>query len=179
MEILTFPNELLRRKSKEVELTNDLEKKELISDVHKMTELMYESNGIGLAAPQVGIAKRFFIIDVEQTVERDEDDNVVARKKGHLHVFINPTIVSKEGDVLYEEGCLSVPGIYEDVKKAQKLTVEYYDDNFEKKQMIAEGLMAIAIQHENDHLDGKLFIDKLSVVKRTMIKNKISKGKTF
>ena len=179
MEILTFPNELLRRKSKEVELENDLEKKELISNVHEMTELMYEANGIGLAAPQVGIAKRFFIIDVEQTVERDEDDNVIARKKGNLHVFINPKIVSKEGDVLYEEGCLSVPGIYEDVKRAQKVTVEYYDYNFEKKQMIAEGLMAIAIQHENDHLDGKLFIDKLSVVKRTMIKNKISKGKTF
>lgn len=179
MEILTFPNELLRRVSKEVDISDDQEVKDLRHTVKEMTEIMYNSNGVGLAAPQVGIAKRYFIIDVDQSVEKDDNDEIVSRTVGHLYVFINPVFVSKEGSVLHEEGCLSVPGVWEDVKRAQKVVVEYFDENLEQKRMVAEGLMAIAIQHEHDHLDGKLFIDRLSTVKRTIIKNKILKGKSF
>lgn len=179
MEILTFPNELLRRLSKEVDISSDEEKRKISAYVKEMEELMYHANGIGLAAPQVGIAKRFFIIDIEQTVEKDEDGNVCSRTPGELHVFINPKFISKEGETLCEEGCLSVPGIWEEVKRAKKVVVEYYDADFKHRKMEAEGLMAIAIQHESDHLDGKLFIDKLPMVKRTMIKSKIIKGKSF
>ncbi len=179
MEILTFPNELLRRTSKDVDVLNNAEKEEIKKLIPEMKELMYEANGVGLAAPQVGIAKRFFIIDIEQQVERDEEGNVCSRTPGELHVFINPKIYDTEGSTVCEEGCLSVPGVYEEVKRFSKLTVDYYDLGFEKKTMVAEGFMAVVIQHENDHLDGKLFIDKLPVVKRTVIKNRIIKGKAF
>ncbi len=179
MEILTFPNELLRRVSKDIDLSNEKEKEKIHGILEEMKHLMYHSNGIGLAAPQVGIAKRFFIIDIEQKVEKDEDGNISSITPGRLHVFINPKFISKEGELVYEEGCLSVPGVWEEVKRAQKVTIEYYDVDFKSKKMVADGLMAIAVQHEYDHLDGKLFIDRLPMVKRTMIKNKIIKGKAL
>jgi len=145
----------------------------------KCSALCYEANGIGLAAPQVGILKQLFIIDIEQTVEKDDDGEVVSRTPGILMVFINPEIKSKTGEVVYEEGCLSVPGIYEDVKRAEKVELEYYDLNFEKKHLAVDGFLAVVIQHEYDHLEGKLFIDKLSIVKRAIVKNKILKGKNL
>jgi len=178
-KVLIFPNAQLRKKSKDIDISNDKEVKEIRRLIEDMKKTMYESNGIGLAAPQLGITKRLFIIDVEQTVETDDDGDITSRIPGHLHVFINPKFISKEGEILYEEGCLSVPGIYEEVKRSRKVEIEYYDAEFEQKTMIAEGLMAVVVQHEYDHLDGKLFIDKLSVVKRTMIKKKIIKGKNL
>ncbi len=178
-KVLTFPNVLLRKKSKDVDMSNDKEVKEIKRLIEDMKKTMYESNGIGLAAPQLGITKRLFIIDIEQTVETDDEGDVISRIPGQLHVFINPKFISKEGEILYEEGCLSVPGIYEEVKRSRKVEIEYYDSAFEPKVMTAEGIMAVVAQHEYDHLDGKLFIDKLSVVKRSMIKKKIIKGKNL
>lgn len=179
MEILTFPNKKLRGLSTGYDLSSDVEKKELSHLISKMAETMYEANGLGLAAPQVGVSKRLFIIDIEQKVEKDDNDEVISRTPGELHVFINPIIVEKEGEIVYEEGCLSVPGVYEEVKRAKKVVIEFHDRNFEKKRMIAEGLLSVVIQHEYDHLEGKLFIDKLPLVKRTIVKRRILKGKVF
>jgi peptide deformylase len=179
MDILTFPNPLLREKANEWDLSNKKQKEIIEKLVSDMSKTMYNSNGIGLAAPQVGVSKRLFIIDIEQKVEKDDNDEIIARHPGKLHVFINPKITKEEGSVIYEEGCLSVPGIYEEVKRAEKITVEYYDLDFKKQELTAEEFMAVVIQHENDHLDGKLFIDKLPMVKRTMVKNRILKGKNL
>jgi peptide deformylase len=179
MEILKFPNSRLREKSKNFNLKDDNERLEIIRLVQEMQDVMYNANGVGLAAPQVGVLKKLFIIDIDQRVEKDDDGEIVDRTPGVLIIFINPEIKSKSGEAMFEEGCLSVPGIYEEVKRATKVEIEYYDLNFEKKHMVAEGFLADVIQHEYDHLEGKLFIDKLSVVKRTIVKNKILKGKNL
>jgi peptide deformylase len=179
MEILKFPNNHLREKSKNFNLKNEDERIELVKLVKDMQETLYEANGIGLAAPQVGITKKLFIIDLEQKVEKNKDGEVTKVKPGFLMVFINPEIKFKEGEILYEEGCLSVPGVYEEVKRAEKVEVEFYDLSFTKKVIIAEDMLAIAIQHEYDHLEGKLFIDRLPAIKRTMVKNRILKGKNL
>lgn len=179
MEILVFPNKKLRELSVDCDLSSDVEKKNLSGLIAEMQKTLYDANGIGLAAPQVGVSKRLFIIDVDQKVEKDDNDEVISRTTGKLHVLINPEIVEKEGEVVYEEGCLSVPGVYEEVKRYKKIVIEFYDINFEKKKLVAEGIMSVAIQHENDHLDGKLFIDRLPIVKRTIVKKRILKGKVF
>ncbi|MEI6080535.1 MAG: peptide deformylase [bacterium] len=177
MEILTFPNSILRKIAIKYDIS--LEKGDIVKLIEEMRVTMYEANGVGLAAPQVGVSKRLFTIDVEQKVEKDDEGEVVSRTPGKFLVFINPEITEKQGSVVYEEGCLSVPGVYEDVKRAEIVTVEYYDENLEKKKMTADGFLAVAIQHEYDHLEGKLFIDRLPVVKRTIVKNRILKGKNL
>ena len=179
MDILKFPNTRLRERSIEIDLNDDDERIEILRLVQEMQATLYEANGLGLAAPQVGVLKQLFIIDIEQKIKRDEDGEVIDRKPGHLMVFINPVIKNKEGEIIFEEGCLSVPGVYEEVKRAEKVEIEFYDLNFEKKTIIADDVLAVVIQHENDHLEGKLFIDRLPAVKRTMVKNKILKGKNL
>ena len=179
MKILTFPNNKLYKVSEDCDISDQAERERVSGLIKEMIPTMYEANGIGLSAPQVGENKRIFIIDVDQETEKDEDGEVLSRTPGKLLVFINPKIISKEGEKICEEGCLSVPGVYEEIRRAEKLTIEYYDENFEKKSMTAEGLLAVAIQHENDHLDGVLFIDKLPTVKRTVVKNRILKGKNL
>lgn len=179
MKILTFPNNKLIKTSLDYNLDDKNQREEVLSLIKKMVTTMYSSNGIGLAAPQVGVNKRMFIIDVEQNVEKDKEGEIVSVKPGRLLVFINPRIIDKQGETKYEEGCLSVPGVYEEVVRSKKVTVEFYDGNFQKNQISADGLLAIAIQHENDHLDGILFIDRLPTVKRTMVKKRILKGKNL
>lgn len=179
MQILTFPNNVLRKIAKDYLLNKDSEKNSISKLIKEMATAMYEHNGMGLAAPQVGVSKRMFVIDVEQKTERDEDGEIISRIPGKLLVFINPKIKEKEGSVSYEEGCLSVPGVYEEVKRAEKITIEYYDENFNRKELMTDGILAIVIQHENDHLDGKLFIDRLPMVKRTIVKNRLLKGKNL
>jgi peptide deformylase len=177
MEILKIGDILLAKKAKHIDLGNKEERDCVLLSVNKMQELMYQNNGIGLAANQVGILKRFFILDVDQKTKTDKDGNILERVPGNLHVFINPEL-SFGGDlVIGEEGCLSVPGVYECVKRYSFVNVKYYDINFEKKEKKFEGLLSIVIQHEYDHLEGKLFIDRLSSVKKTIIKNKLKKGK--
>ena len=162
--ILTEPNKLLRQVSKPVKKVGKEEQK-LMDD---MLETMYEANGIGLAAIQVGIPKRIIVMDIS----KNED------KKEPLY-FVNPVIKNK--DIVkstYEEGCLSVPNQFAEINRPKNCEIEYLDYNGEKKLLKAEGLLATCIQHEMDHLEGILFIDYLSKLKKSMIIKKLSKNKS-
>lgn len=127
-----------------------------------MFQTMYEAPGIGLAASQVDVHKRFMVIDVSE-------------EKTLPQVFINPEIVSRQGEQVYQEGCLSVPGIYADVARADAITVRYLDRQGKAQELSTDGLLAVCIQHEMDHLDGKLFVDYLSPLKREMVRKKLAK----
>ena len=162
-DIITVPDEVLKKISNPIEKVGINEKK-LINDLF---ETMYNSNGIGLAAVQVGVLKRILVIDVST---KDE-------KKKPLS-FINPIIktISNETSV-YEEGCLSIPDTFIEIERPKICEIEYVDINGKKKDMKCNGLLSICIQHEIDHLDGKLIIDQLSKLKRDFIIKKISKSK--
>ena len=162
-EILTEPNKILRQVSKRVEKVGEEEKK-IMDD---MLETMYQANGIGLAAIQIGIPKRIIVIDLAKGEE----------KKNPMY-FVNPVIKNKNQNLAtYEEGCLSVPDQFAEVDRPSTCEVEYLDYYGEKKILKAEGLIATCIQHEMDHLQGILFIDHLSKLKKSMIIKKLSKGK--
>ena len=161
--ILTEPNKILRQVSKQVEKVGEEEKK-IMDD---MLETMYQANGIGLAAIQIGIPKRIIVIDLAKGDE----------KKNPMY-FVNPVIKNKNQNLAtYEEGCLSVPEQFAEVDRPSTCEVEYLDYHGEKKILKAEGLVATCIQHEMDHLQGILFIDYLSKLKKSMIIKKLSKGK--
>ena len=161
--ILTEPNKLLRQISKRVEKVGE-EERRLMND---MLDTMYAANGIGLAAIQIGIPKRIIIMDISKD----------ANNKKPMY-FINPVIQQRAtSKSTYEEGCLSVPDQYAEIERASKCEIEYLDYNGEKKLLKAEGLLATCIQHEMDHLEGILFIDYLSKLKRSMIVKKLSKNK--
>ncbi len=162
-DIITVPDETLKKISKPIEKVGINEKK-LISDLF---ETMYDSNGIGLAAVQVGILKRILVVDVSS---KDE-------KKQPLSL-INPIIrnVSNETSI-YEEGCLSIPNTFIEIERPKICEVEYIDINGEKKNLKCDGLLSTCLQHEINHLDGKLIIDHLSKLKRDIIIKKISKAK--
>ena len=163
-EILTEPNKILRQVSKTVDQVTKDEQK-LMDD---MLETMYHANGIGLAAIQIGIPKRIIVMDIDQ---KD-------KKKNPMY-FVNPIIKNKNKDLsTYEEGCLSVPNQFAEIDRPSKCEVEYLD-YFGKKQLLkADGLLATCIQHEMDHLEGILFIDYLSKLKKSMIIKKLSKLKS-
>ncbi len=158
LDVLSFPDERLRTVAKPVEEVND-EIKQLVSD---MFETMKDENGIGLAATQVNRHVQVVVMDVS------EDQN-------EPRVFITPEIIRKDGSTISEEGCLSVPGNYAKVERAEAITVKALDQNGENFELDAEGLLAICIQHELDHLKGKLFIDYLSPLKRQRIRKKLEK----
>ena len=162
-QILTEPNEILRKKSLPVENVD----KDLQILMDDMLETMYAAPGIGLAAIQVGIPKRVIVLDIEQ-------------KEGEKKplFFVNPEIIQKSKNLsTYEEGCLSVPGQFAEIDRPDKCLVKYLDYYGEKKEINAEGMLATCIQHEMDHLEGILFIDYLSKLKKTMIIKKLSKQK--
>ena len=160
-KILTEPNKLLRQISHLVEKVGELEK-ELMND---MLETMYAANGIGLAAIQIGVPKRIIVMDLSK------EEN----KKTPMY-FINPLIIKKNDEkITYEEGCLSVPNQFAEIDRPSKCEVEYLDFNGNKQNLQAEGLLATCIQHEIDHLEGILFIDYLSKLKKEMIIKKLSK----
>jgi peptide deformylase len=161
--IITEPNKILRQKSLPVYKVGKEE--QLLMD--DMLETMYDANGIGLAAIQIGIPKRIIVMDISK---KDE-------KKNPMY-FINTIIKNKHLDIsTYEEGCLSVPNFFAEVDRPKKCDVEYLDYEGKKKILHAEGLLATCIQHEMDHLEGILFIDYLSKLKKTMIVKKLSKKK--
>ena len=161
--ILTEPNKILRQVSKPVESVKKEEQK-LMDD---MLETMYNANGIGLAAIQIGIPKRIIVLDISRNKE----------EKKPMY-FVNPVIDNKDTEnSTYEEGCLSVPDYFAEVDRPKKCRVKYLDYNGEKKTLVADGLLATCIQHEMDHLEGILFIDYLSKLKKTMIVKKLSKQK--
>jgi len=158
LDILTYPDPRLHILAKPVARVDD-RIRTLIDD---MAETMYAANGIGLAATQVNVHEQLIVMDLSE--ERDQ-----------LRVFINPEIVAREGESEREEGCLSVPGIYDTVTRAQRITVRALDRNGESFEVTAEGLLAVCIQHEMDHLKGKVFVEYLSTLKRNRIKTKMIK----
>ena len=162
-QILTEPNKILREKSLIVDKVDE-ELQKLMSD---MLETMYAAPGIGLAAIQVGVPKRVIVIDISQ---KDGPRDPM--------FFVNPEIISKsDNNSTYEEGCLSVPGQFAEIDRPDKCHVKYLDYNGQAKEIKAEGMLATCIQHEMDHLEGILFIDYLSRLKKTMIIKKLSKQK--
>ncbi|MDR1350995.1 MAG: peptide deformylase [Zoogloeaceae bacterium] len=156
--ILRFPDPRLRKIAAPV-LQIDASVRALSAD---MAETMYAAPGIGLAATQVDVHQQIVVIDISE--ERDQ-----------LRVFINPRITHKDGQQVYEEGCLSVPGIYEKVERAATVRVEYLDLDGGRQSLDADGLLAVCIQHELDHLQGKVFVDHLSQLKQTRIRDKLVK----
>ena len=162
-KILIEPDSILRKKSATLEKVDD-SLRELLDD---MLETMYSAPGIGLAGVQIGILKRLIVIDIS----KDEE------KKSPLFL-INPVIISKSNNTsVYEEGCLSLPGYFAEIERPAECQIEYVDYNGKKKDMKASGLLATCIQHEIDHLNGILFIDYLSKLKRDMIIKKLIKNK--
>lgn len=158
LTILEFPDPRLRTVAKPVERVDD-DLRRLIDD---MFETMYAAPGIGLAATQVDVHQRLLVLDVSE-------------EKNRPMVFINPEIVAREGTEVCQEGCLSVPGIYADVKRAAQVTVRALDRDGRPFELTADGLLAVCIQHEMDHLAGKLFVDYLSPLKREMVRKKLAK----
>ncbi|MFC3815248.1 peptide deformylase [Lysobacter sp. GCM10012299] len=161
LPILEFPDPRLRTVAVPVDpaRVTSAEFQKLLDD---MFETMYEAPGIGLAASQVDVHQRFMVMDISE--EHDEP-----------RVFINPEITARDGEQVYQEGCLSVPGIFADVTRADRITVSFLDRDAKPQTIEAEGLLAVCIQHEMDHLAGKLFVDYLSPLKREMVRKKLAK----
>ena len=166
-EIVIFPDDRLRAPTTEVTEFND-ELKTLVQD---MFDSMYFYEGIGLAAPQIGVSKRIVVIDIADT---DDEGNVIEH---HPKVLVNPVIVEQVGEVESQEGCLSVPETYEVVHRAERIKIKFYDVDGHEQLEEAEGLLAICMQHELDHLDGHLFIDYLGTFQRNRIKKRLIKFK--
>lgn len=153
-EVLSYPNKILKQKSKEVE-SFDLALHQLLDD---MNETMTSRGGVGLAAIQIGVPLRILIINIP-----DENDEQLPH---NLIEAINPTILEREDEIIFKEGCLSVPEFYEEVRRSRRIKVAYFNRFGEKQELFCEEFLAVAWQHEMDHLDGKLFIERLSILKR-------------
>jgi peptide deformylase len=158
LEIKEYGEPILRGKALPVKEIDP----EILNLIKDMAETMYTDSGVGLAAPQVGVSKRIIIIDGEEE---------------GLMVLINPILVKSEGELVEEEGCLSIPGIYSQVKRSSKVTVKALNENGDPIEMTKEGLAARALQHEIDHLDGILFIDRIGRTERQILLNKLKKKK--
>lgn len=158
LPILRFPDARLKKIAAPVTSFDDALRR-LAED---MAETMYEAPGIGLAATQIDVHQQLIVIDVSET--RDQ-----------FQVFVNPELISSEGEQIGEEGCLSIPGVYEKVKRAERVVVRYFDLEGREQTLAADGLLAVCIQHEIDHLKGILFIERLSPLKFNRIKAKLAK----
>ncbi|HEX8704724.1 MAG TPA: peptide deformylase [Myxococcaceae bacterium] len=162
-EILIWPHPVLKQKAKPVAKVDD----SLRTLVKDMFETMYAADGVGLAAPQVGILHRVIVLD---TTPRQDNAKPIA--------MINPEIIGMEGETTYTEGCLSIPGEAEDVDRAAIVTVKFLDVEGQEQTLRCDGLLAIAVQHEVDHLDGTVFVDHVSTLKRELIRKRMKKLKT-
>jgi peptide deformylase len=158
--ILQYPDKRLRVHAEPVAALTP----EIVELIEDMKETMYAAPGCGLAAPQIGVALRVFIVDTAA------DDEPSA-----LRVFINPQIVALEGKATWEEGCLSFPGVHEEIERAAKVTVRATNERGEEVELTAEGLLGVAVQHENDHLDGVLMIDHMGTLRRRLALRKLQK----
>lgn len=176
LQIYTYPEPVLSKKAIEVtEFTPQLEK--LVED---MLFTMYHAPGIGLAAPQVGESIRLFVLDVDydrETVTNADGKDEIRMSGFNPMVFINPIITGTAGTTTYEEGCLSLPGIYEEVKRHKEVHVKFQDLKGNFHEMTFDDMLAICIQHENDHLEGIVFIERLSNLKKNFYKKKLAKEK--
>ncbi len=157
-KILHYPDPRLRRKALPVDTVDD-EIRTLIDDI---AETMYQAPGMGLAAPQIDVSKRVLVIDISEA-------------RNDLRVFVNPELLTQEGEQTMEEGCLSVPGVYEEVTRAEKVTVRALGGDGKPFELETDGLLATCVQHEIDHLDGKLFVDYLSRLKQQRVRKKLAK----
>jgi len=162
LEILKYPHPLLKKRSQEIEKIDE-NIRQLIQD---MTETMYDSNGVGLAACQVGVGKRIIVLDVSP-MDPEQD----------LFALINPEIVAEEEEIDHEEGCLSVPDCQEIIKRKQKVRIRGMSSEGKEVELEAQGILAIALQHEVDHLNGVLILDRMSGLKREIYRNKLRKKK--
>jgi len=162
LEIMTYPNPTLTRKAEEVEKVDGTVRK-LISD---MVDTMYANGGVGLAAPQVGVSKRVIVVDV-----RPYDPSA------SLISIVNPEVISEAGEVLHEEGCLSVPECVEGVKRKQWIKIRGLDKRGREIEVEGEGMLAIALQHEIDHLNGRVILHRMSRIKRDLYKKRLQKAK--
>jgi len=162
LEILKYPHPLLKKRSQEIEKIDE-NVRQLIQD---MTETMYDANGVGLAACQVGVGKRIIVLDVSP-MDPEQD----------LFALINPEIVAEEEEIDHEEGCLSVPDCQEIIKRKQKVRVRGMSSEGKEVELEAQGILAIALQHEVDHLNGVLILDRMSGLKREIYRNKHRKKK--
>jgi len=176
LPIVAYGDPVLKREGEEID-ENYPNLKELIDN---MFETMENAQGVGLAAPQIGLGIRLFIVDTSPFVDEEETDSEMLKLKDFRKVFINPIIIEEEGEKWnFNEGCLSIPGIREDVARQPTITIEYMDENFELKEEQYDGLIARVIQHEYDHVDGVLFTDRLNPIRKQFLKKRldnISKG---
>jgi peptide deformylase len=166
LEILKYPDPRLKQVSQPV-VSFDKSLHQLLDG---MAEAMYAADGVGLAAPQVAAFIRVFIVDIGANESEPRPE---------LYEFINPKLSNGSGKISFEEGCLSVPGIAEEVSRYATITIDFQDRYGKTKSIDAQGLFAVALQHENDHLDGILFVERLSGLKRQLIKRKLSKVVTL
>ncbi|PAF50179.1 peptide deformylase [Helicobacter sp. 13S00401-1] len=169
LDIVKYPDTRLRQKSKEVEKFD--------SELHEFLDSMYETmiakKGVGLAAIQVAKPLKIFIVNLPRPSENEDEDDI--QYKEDLLEFINPVFIDKQGEIMWNEGCLSVPGFYEEIKRYESVVLEYSDRFGERKRMEAKDFLAVALQHENDHLEGILFVDKLSIIKRKKFEKELKR----
>lgn len=170
LEIKTFPSEVLRKTASAVDHFND----ELHTLCKNMLFTMYESSGIGLAAPQVGVSQRIFVMDVSY---RRTEENGGSYENFNPCILINPTIIKREEHIVSREACLSILDVCEEIERDQKISVHYQNLGGEHREIVAEDLKAICIQHEIDHLDGILFFDHLNFFKKNIILKQMNKRK--
>ena len=166
LEIIQYPDPRLREKCAEVTEINA----RIRNALDDMAETMYSAPGVGLAAAQIGMKERLIVADV--------GDDEESGRTGKLYKIVNPQIVHREGKLEYEEGCLSIPGIKEMVRRSERVVLQGLDENGEEFEVQADGLLSVCFQHEIDHLDGVLFIDHLSRVKRELINSRLAKRKS-
>jgi peptide deformylase len=161
LPILTYPDPRLKAVAEPIDQVTD----EIRALAQDMAETMYAAPGVGLAANQVGVLKRIFVIDIADEEEPSD-----------LKVFINPEIIERDGEIVYPEGCLSFPGASEEITRAATVKVRALNENGESFELFADGLLAVAIQHENDHLNGVLMIDKVGSLKKRKISRQVQKA---
>ena len=179
LPIVAYGDPVLRKQCKDISKTYP----NLEALLENMYETMYGASGVGLAAPQIGLPIRVFLVDASPFADKDQmDAQEFTQVKGFKKTFINPTILDEKGEEFAcNEGCLSIPDVREDVYRKPDITIEYYDENFIKYTQNYTGIIARIIQHEYDHIQGILFTDKLSSLKKRILKGRltsISKGKT-
>jgi len=168
LPIFTYGHPVLKKKA----IESDQNKEELIELVQNMWETMYAAQGVGLAAPQIGLSIRLFVIDTIQIMDEEK------KAEGIKKTFINAKVVEETGDLWsYEEGCLSIPNIRGEVERTQKVRIQYMDSDFKNHDEIYEGINARVIQHEYDHIEGILFVEKLKPLKRRLIQRKLNEIK--
>lgn len=172
LPIRAFGDPILRKVGKEI--AKDYPDLNIL--IENMFDTMQDANGIGLAAPQVGLDLRMFMVDLTPLAEDEDFEDIAELLVDFKKVFINPTILEESGEVWkFNEGCLSIPEVREDVSRHETITIEYYDENFEKHTDTFSDMRARVIQHEYDHIEGILFTDHLSSLKKKMVKGKLVK----